>query len=81
VIKGDVGHYLRKALKATESYHLEMLARLASGEDVDQIALDKAKWVNTLTDDHPFEIMYSLSKVLIKRSQSEADKKGLFTTP
>jgi glyoxylase-like metal-dependent hydrolase (beta-lactamase superfamily II) len=80
VIKGDVARYLQRALKATESYHREMLTRLANGEDADQIALDKAKWVSTITDAHPFEIMYSLSQVLIKRSQSEAGKKDLFAT-
>ncbi len=79
VIKGGVGHHLQRALRATESYHLEMLQRVDDGEDGEEIALDKAKWVNTITDAHPFEIMYTLAKVLIKRSQSEAGKENLFT--
>ena len=81
VIKGGVGHYLQRALGATESYHMEMLERLDNGEDTEKIALEKAKWVNTLTDAHPFEIMCSLSKVLIKRSQSAVGKENLFTMP
>lgn len=79
VIRGDVGGYLRRALEATEAYHREMLERLGRGEDAKDIAMEKARWVNTLTDDHPFEIMYTLSRALIKRSQAEADKQGLFT--
>lgn len=80
VIEKDVARYLQRALKATESYHLEMLQRLDNGEDVEKIAVEKATWVKTLTDAHPFEIMYALAKVLIKRSQSEAAKENLFTT-
>jgi hypothetical protein len=66
---------------ATKTYHLEMLERLGNGEDIEKIALEKAKWVNTLTDAHPFEIMYTLTKVLIRRSRSEAGKENLFTIP
>lgn len=78
VIRGDVGGYLERALEATEAYHREMLERLGRGEDVKEIAMEKARWVNTLTTDHPFGIMYTLSRALIKRSQTEADKPGLF---
>jgi hypothetical protein len=35
--------------------------------------------VNTLTDEHPFEIMYILSKVLIKKSEVAAGNGNLFT--
>ncbi len=81
VIEEDVAGYFRKALGATESYHREMLARLGKGEDTEEIALDKARWVNTLTDDHPFDIMYSMAKILLRRSQAEADKNNLFSLP
>jgi glyoxylase-like metal-dependent hydrolase (beta-lactamase superfamily II) len=81
VIEGGLEHYLQKALQATKTYHLELLERLGNGDDPEKIALEKAKWVSTLTDAHPFEIMYSLAKVLIKRSQAEAGKENLFTTP
>ncbi|MFH1623790.1 MAG: MBL fold metallo-hydrolase [Pseudomonadota bacterium] len=81
VVDGGLEHYFQKALGATESYHLEMLERLGNGEDPEKIALDKANWVNTLTDIQPFEVMYSLSKLMLTRSQSEAGKENLFTTP
>ncbi len=81
VIEGWLGHYLQRAIGAAESYHLEMLERLGSGESPEKIAQEKARWVNTLTDDHPFEIMYSMARILLKRSQSEAGKLSLFTTP
>jgi len=80
VIEKGLGHFLQKALRATETYHLELLERLGNGEDPEKIALEKAKWVNTLTDAHPFGVMHSLAKVLIKRSQAEAGKENLFTT-
>jgi 2-aminobenzoylacetyl-CoA thioesterase len=81
VIEGTVAEYLRKAMKNTEIYHHEMVRRIAAGEPPEDIAMEKAKWVNTLTDEHPFEIMYTLSKVLIKRSLAAKDKPGLFSLP
>jgi glyoxylase-like metal-dependent hydrolase (beta-lactamase superfamily II) len=81
VIKGGLRHYFQKAMRATESYHTEMLERLGSGEDSESIVSEKAKWVHTLTDSQPLDIMYSLSRVLIKRSLSEAGKENLFTNP
>jgi glyoxylase-like metal-dependent hydrolase (beta-lactamase superfamily II) len=81
VVQGELRRHFQKAISATESHHLEMLGRSRNGEDPEKIALEKAQWVNTLTDSQPFEIMYSLSKLLIKRSQSEAGKENLFTIP
>lgn len=81
VIEGLSKEYFRKALKATESYHLEMMERLGKGEDPKQIALDKANWVSTLTDRQPYELMVSVARILMKRSQSESSKNGLFTLP
>ena len=81
ILRGGVGQYLKKAMKATEAYHREMLKRMDAGEDPEEIAMEKAKWVNTLTDEHPFEIMFTLSKVLIRRSLAVGDKKGLFDIP
>jgi glyoxylase-like metal-dependent hydrolase (beta-lactamase superfamily II) len=80
VVEGGVGRHLQRAIRATESYHLELLERLGKGEDPNQIAMEKAKWVNTLTDMVPFDLMYTLARILIKRSQSEAEKENLFTT-
>lgn len=79
ILQDAVGPYLRKALKATADYHGEMLERLARGETTEKIALEKAKWVNTLTADHPYEIMVSLSKVLVKRSYEAANRSVPFT--
>jgi glyoxylase-like metal-dependent hydrolase (beta-lactamase superfamily II) len=79
VVDGWFEGYFQKAIKATESYHLEMLERLRKGEDPEEIALDKAKWVNSLTDIQTFEVMYSLARLMLERSQSESGKKELFT--
>jgi glyoxylase-like metal-dependent hydrolase (beta-lactamase superfamily II) len=81
VIEGEVKRYFQKAIRATESYHREMMARLDRGEDPEEIALEKARWVNTLTDIQTFEVMRSLARVLIKRSQSAVVREGLFTIP
>ncbi len=81
VVEGGIRDYFQKAIRATESYHLEMLARVSNGEDTENIALDKAKWVNTLTDIQTFEVMQNLAKLLINRSQSAADKENLFKFP
>ena len=78
VVDGWLEGYFQKAIKATESYHLEMLERLGKGEDPEKIALEKAKWVNSLTDIQTFEVMYSLAKLMLARSQSEAGKEKLF---
>jgi glyoxylase-like metal-dependent hydrolase (beta-lactamase superfamily II) len=68
VIEGDVRQHLEKAMKATEQYHNELMDRLAKGEVVEEIAMDKARFVDSLTDIQPFKVMYDLSKVLIKNS-------------
>jgi hypothetical protein len=79
VVDGWFEGYFQKAIKATESYHLEMLERLGKGEDPEEIALDKAKWVNSLTDIQTFDVMYSPARLMLERSQSESGKKELFT--
>jgi len=69
VIYGKVKEHLQYALSATEKYHREILARLAAGESAEKIAIDKARFVDSITDIQPFRIMYDLSKLLINRSQ------------
>ena len=69
VIFGRVREHLKYAMKATEKYHHELLRRLAKGESAERIAMDKARFVDSITDIQPFRIMYDLSKVLISRSQ------------
>jgi len=60
--------YLKAALKATETYHHELLKRIDAGEKVERMALEKAQWVNSLTDILSFDVMHFLCKVLIKCS-------------
>jgi len=69
VIYGNVREHLRYAMNATEKYHNELLERLARGEAAERIAMDKARFVDSITDIQPFKIMYDLSKLMISRSQ------------
>jgi len=69
VVYGKVREYLQYAMAATEKYHRELLDRLANGETAERIALDKARFVDSITDIQPFKIMYDLSKLMINRSQ------------
>ena len=81
VIEGNVGQHFKKALKATERYHTEIMERIGAGEDVKKMAREKAEWVDSLTDIQPFEVMLNLSKLLIRCSQRDADKPNLFAPP
>ena len=55
-------------MKATEEYHHELMTRLESGEISEEIAMEKARFVDSLTDIQPFRIMYDLCKLMIKNS-------------
>jgi glyoxylase-like metal-dependent hydrolase (beta-lactamase superfamily II) len=68
VVTGDVRQHLQKAMKAAEKYHNELRERLHKGEFPEAIAMDKARFVDGLTDIQPFKVMYDLCKVLIKNS-------------
>ncbi len=68
MIEGEVRDYLIKALKATEQYHNAIKERVERGEHVEEIAMDGARFVDSLTDIQPFKVMYDLCKVLIKNS-------------
>jgi glyoxylase-like metal-dependent hydrolase (beta-lactamase superfamily II) len=81
VIEGNVEEFLHKAMKTTEKYHHEMMSRLAKGEDPLDIAIDKARWVNSLTDIQTFEVMRKLARTLITRSHSETGKENMFSIP
>jgi glyoxylase-like metal-dependent hydrolase (beta-lactamase superfamily II) len=81
LVEGGVRIHLERALKSTEDYHEELLKRLGDGEDPDKLALEKAQWVQGITDILPFKVMHNLCKVLIKRSQKEADKNIPFSIP
>lgn len=81
VLEGVTKDYFRKAIKATEAYHLQMVERAGRGDETRQITVDVAQWVSTLTDRQPYELMLTVAKVLLKRSQSEVSKNGLFNLP
>lgn len=78
---GDLKHHFQKAMKSTESYHSKMLERLDEGQDPDKVALDMARWVYTFTNLQPFKVIYNMSRVMLKRSQSAAGTQGLFAFP
>ena len=40
--------HLKNAMQATEAYHNELLARLEKGEAPESIAMDKARFVDSL---------------------------------
>ena len=71
VIDGDLREYFKRAIEATFAYHNEMIKRVKDGEDVESIAIDKADWVNSLTDIQPYKVMLNLSRLLIRRSHEE----------
>jgi 2-aminobenzoylacetyl-CoA thioesterase len=70
--------FLQGALKATEAWHLEMLERIRKGENADDIANEKQKFVDSIAHIMPFSIQKDMCVLLIKRSLKEADKPGLF---
>lgn len=81
VIEGNLREYFTRALAWTGKYHLEMLTRIEEGEDPDDIAMEKARWVSTLTDIQTLEVIRRLARLLISRSQLEAAKESPATLP
>jgi glyoxylase-like metal-dependent hydrolase (beta-lactamase superfamily II) len=73
VVEGGVRAHLEKALKATIKYHEEMVRRVNSGEAHEKIAMEKARFVDSLTDIQPFKVMYDLCEVMIKHSLANGD--------
>lgn len=68
MVEGDVHCHLEKAMKATEKYHWELIERLGQGEISEKIAMEKARFVDSLTDIQPFKVIYDLCEVMIKNS-------------
>ncbi len=68
VIEGDVRRHLEKAISATKKYHEEIVERMNGGESSEKIAMEKARFVDSLTDIQPFKVMYDLCEVMIKNS-------------
>jgi glyoxylase-like metal-dependent hydrolase (beta-lactamase superfamily II) len=79
IIVGDVNIYafFERALKAAGAYHQEMLEHIEKGADPEAIALEKAKWVHSIADHMPFNIMPVLCRLMIKLSQKEIGNGGL----
>jgi len=68
VVEGEVRRHLEKAMKSTEKYHQELLERLNQGEISEKIAMEKARFVDSLTDIQPFKVMYDLCELMIRNS-------------
>lgn len=66
--RGAVDAHLVRAMKATEAYHNSIKEQLKNGVKADEIAMDGARFVDSLTDIQPFKVMYDLCRVLIKNS-------------
>lgn len=75
VIKENIQNHLEKAIKATEKYHFELLERINRGEIPEKVALEKARFVESLTDIQPFKVMYDLCELMIKNSLSNGDRR------
>lgn len=80
-IHGDVHLHFKKAMKATEAFHDEMLRRVKNGEDPKKMTFDLARRVFTYTNMQPFDTIYGLTRAMLKRSQMVADRKDLFKLP
>lgn len=80
-IHGEVHLHFQKAMKATESFHNEILLRVKNGEDQKKVAFDLARRVFTFTNMQPFDTIYGLNRLLMKRSQGLAGRNDLFKLP
>ncbi len=78
VIEDNNEIFIKKALKATENYHLEMLERVNYGEDAKEVALEKAEWIESFVIHMPFTLMERSTQLLIDRSQKDAEKIDMF---
>ncbi len=73
VKNGNVRDFFQKALSVTEAYHLEMLVRMSNGDTPEEIAQEKAQWVNSIADHMPYKVMEPMCKLLINHSENEAE--------
>jgi glyoxylase-like metal-dependent hydrolase (beta-lactamase superfamily II) len=77
---GQVNTHLLKAMKATEAYHNSIKERLENGMKADEIAMEGARFVDSVTDIQPFKVMYDLCRVLIKNSLNNGKPDHFRTT-
>jgi glyoxylase-like metal-dependent hydrolase (beta-lactamase superfamily II) len=80
VIEGDTAAHFHKAIKATEAFHQELLARVNAGEDKKEVAKEKAAWVFEFAPLAPLGGISFLNTQLINISLEERDK-DLFFLP
>ncbi len=77
-ILGDYKHHVEKAMRSTEAFHNKMLEKVKNGDTFENVALETAKWVYTFTNLQPFQVIHTLCKVMLKRSQGMAEQANLF---
>lgn len=80
VLDGDTSAYLHKALKATEAFHNEILAKLDSGEDEKQICKGKADWIEEIGALATYDALVALNGMLLNNSVADREK-DLFIFP
>jgi 2-aminobenzoylacetyl-CoA thioesterase len=73
-ISNNVKEYLKKALKATESYHIEILDKIKKGEDDDKMASEKADWIVSIGALATYNVLTFLCKLLINNSRNNQIK-------
>jgi len=78
VIERNVKQFFEKALKATESFHNELLKRLDAGEDKNKMAKEKADWVSSFGALAPYEAIVNLNELLMNVSLAEREKNLFF---
>lgn len=77
VVHMDVKTYMKKALRATEAYHQELVERLAHGEDIKAISSEKRDFVISLGPLAYSNVIEILCNLLTKNSQKESEKAPL----
>jgi glyoxylase-like metal-dependent hydrolase (beta-lactamase superfamily II) len=80
VIEGDVNGYLKKAMKATETFHKDLLSRIDKGEDRNNICTERTDWVYAFAPLAPYKSMLSLNNLLCNITVAEREK-DLFYFP
>jgi glyoxylase-like metal-dependent hydrolase (beta-lactamase superfamily II) len=77
VVNMDAKTYMRKAMRATEAYHQELVERLANGEDRKAINSEKRDFVISLGPLAYSNVIEFLCNLLTKNSQKENEKGSL----
>jgi 2-aminobenzoylacetyl-CoA thioesterase len=73
-IDGDIKAFFQKALKATETYHQEILDKISKGETEEKMSSEKADWICSIGALASYNVLTFLCKLLISNSQKDRDK-------